>query len=90
VDQPLDLKGRFDIPAAVKALARTTFAGLELGKLGFPEAQHVGFDFTDACNVANFELEAVRNGGCFVDALGGELRDHKNPRRARLTARNRR
>jgi hypothetical protein len=77
VDEALDLESHFDIAAAIEALACAAFAGLELRKLGFPEAKDVGFDFADASYVANFEIETVRDRRLFVDALGGKLRGHR-------------
>ena len=76
VDEALDFKSSFDVAAPVEALAGSTFAGLELGKLRLPEAEDVGFDAADASDVADFEIETVWNGWLLVHALGGELRGH--------------
>ena len=63
VDEALDLEGSLNIAAAIEALAGATLVWLELRKLGFPKAQHIGFDFADASNVANLEVEAIGDGG---------------------------
>ena len=59
VQEPLDFEHHLHIAPAVKALASAAFVGLELGKLGFPEAKNVSFNAADAGDVANLEVEAV-------------------------------
>ncbi len=76
VHEAFDLEGHLDIASAIEALAGSALAWLELRKLRFPEAQDVGLDFADTRDVANFEIETVRDDGFFVDALGGQLRGH--------------
>ncbi len=63
VDETLDFDGEFDFAAAVEALAGSTLVGLELGELGFPEAENVGLDAADAGHVTDFEVEPVGDGG---------------------------
>ena len=71
VHKALDLESHLDIAPAIEALTGSTFAGLELRKLRFPEPKDVGFNFADACYVANFEIETVGDCGLFLHALGG-------------------
>jgi hypothetical protein len=59
MDQALDFQDQLDFAAAVKALAGSTLVGFELGKLRLPKAQDVCLEAADACNVSNFEVEAV-------------------------------
>jgi hypothetical protein len=59
MDQPLDLEGKLDFAAAVEALSGFAFAGPEPGKLGFPEAQNVGFKAADPGYISDPEVEAV-------------------------------
>ena len=76
VDQALDFEGQFNVATAVKTLAGTALVGLELGKLRFPEAQDVGFDTAEACDIANLEVETVRDRGLVRNALLGKLCGH--------------
>ena len=59
VDKAFDLKRNFDVALAIESLPGSTFIGFELGKLGFPKAEDVGFDFANAGYIANFEIETV-------------------------------
>jgi hypothetical protein len=65
VDQVLDLQHKLNIFAAVEALAGAAFVGLELGKLRLPKAQDIGFNAADARDIANLEVETVRDCGRF-------------------------
>jgi hypothetical protein len=75
MNEALDFKDELNVAAAVKALAGSTFVGLELGKLRLPEAEDIRLEVEDSGNVANFEVEAVgdcRSGieGACVSELG--------------------
>ena len=61
VDELLDAEGEFDIAAAIEALARATLVGFKLGKLALPEAQDIGRDIAQACDLANAEVQLVRD-----------------------------
>jgi len=61
VDQPFDFQGKFYVAFAIKPLSRAALVGLELRKLRLPEAQYIGFYFADARNIADFEIETVRD-----------------------------
>ena len=61
---------------AIEALAGSTLARFELRKLRFPKPQDVGFDFADAGDVTDFEVETVGDRGRLIGALMGELRGH--------------
>jgi hypothetical protein len=77
MDEALDLQHQLYIATAVKALAGPTLVGVELGKLSLPKAQDVGFEVEDACHIANFEVEAVGDGGSGFERAGvGELGSH--------------
>ena len=84
MDKALDLERQFDLPAAIKTLACPALIGLELGKLGFPEAKDIRFDSADAGYVPNLEVQAIRNGGRVDNALSGKISSHFSPRRAPL------
>ena len=71
MNQSLDLEGEFHIAAAVEPLAGAAFVGLELGELRLPESQDLGLDLADARDVANLEIETVRDRGRFEGALPG-------------------
>ena len=71
MDQMLDLQSQLNIAAAVEPLAGSALVGFELRKLRLPKAQDIGFDATDAGDVANLEVEAVRDCGRFKGALWG-------------------
>lgn len=60
VDQVLNFQRQFDIVTAIKPLTSSALVGFELRKLRFPKTQHIGFDFADASDIANFEVETVR------------------------------
>ena len=59
----------FDIFPAIHALTGATFYRLELGKLGFPEAQDVRRETAQIGHFANAEVKAFRDhnfcGSCF-------------------------
>jgi hypothetical protein len=76
MDESFDFKSGFDIAAAIKALAGAALVRLQLRELGFPEAEHVGFDFADTGNISDLEVETIGDRRCFQDALLGELRGH--------------
>ena len=59
VEQALDLQHHLDVLAAVEPVAGAGFLGAQPGKLGFPEAQHVGLDAGQARHVADPEVEFV-------------------------------
>lgn len=76
VQEALDLEDKFDVAAAVKALAGAALVGLELGELGFPEAEDVGLDGANAGDVADFEVEAVGDDRRLRCVFPGNLRCH--------------
>ena len=76
VHEALDFERQFHVAPSIETLAGATLVWLELGKLSFPETQHVGFNFANTGYVPNFEVEAVGDRGRFLDALPGELRGH--------------
>jgi hypothetical protein len=82
VDEALDLKNEFDFATAIETLAGAALVGLELGELGFPKAKDVGFEFADAGDVANFEVETVGDcrgmEGAFVGELSGHWEDEED------------
>ena len=59
VYQPLDFENQLHIAAAIEPLAGSAFVGLQLRKLGLPEAQHIRFQPADTGYIANLEIEAV-------------------------------
>src|SRR5712691_6795994 len=61
VQQSLDLQYQLDFLAAVEAVPGTRLLGAERGELGLPESQHVGLDTGKAGDLADAEVELVRN-----------------------------
>jgi hypothetical protein len=61
VEEGFDAKSHFDVATAIKTLASATFMRFELGKLALPEAQDVCRDVAEFGDVANAEIELVRN-----------------------------
>src|SRR6516162_759050 len=84
--QPLDLDSNLHVALAVKALSGAAFVRLQLWELRLPEAQHVGFDFEDARDIANFEIETVRDSESFNGALRGQMRCHSYIQKSRRAA----
>lgn len=74
IQELFDLKNGFDILATVHALAGAALDRLELRKLSFPEAKHVGGQVAEVRNFADAEVELVWNYdlvraiSCFGDA----------------------
>src|SRR6266849_5494956 len=67
VEQLFDAQNAFDVLAAIHALASAALYRLELGKLGFPEAQDVSGQVAETGNFSDAEIEFFRNqhlGGC--------------------------
>jgi hypothetical protein len=67
VEQGLDAEGGFYVAFTVEALASAAFVGFELGEFGLPEAEDVGGDVAEFGDVADAEVELVRND----DGVGG-------------------
>jgi hypothetical protein len=63
MDELFDAQGDVQLAAAIEALAGATLVWLELGELGFPEAQDVGLDGADFGYVADAIVEAIWNLG---------------------------
>src|SRR6266403_2189443 len=61
IKQFLDLYYRLHVALPIHALPSAAFYGLELRKFGFPEAKHIGRQATQAGNLADAEIELVRN-----------------------------
>jgi hypothetical protein len=61
VEEAFDAEGHLDISAAVEALTGAAFVRLELGELALPEAEDVGWDFAQSGNLADAEVELVRD-----------------------------
>src|SRR5581483_793930 len=61
VEQALDAQRHLDVALPVEALAGAAFVGLELRELGLPEAQYVGGDLAEPRDIADPEVELVRN-----------------------------
>ena len=68
VQQLLDPQYAFDVLTAIHALAGAALHRLELGKFGFPEAQHVGWQLAQPGNFSNAEVEFFRNQ--YIDRSG--------------------
>jgi len=76
VDEALDFQNHLDVAAAIEALAGSALIGFELGKLRLPKAQDVCLKAADACDIADFEIETVGDGGRDDVGPAGELRGH--------------
>ena len=61
IQETLDAEGHLDVALTVEALAGSTFIGLELRELSFPEAEDVGGHIAELGYIANAEVELVRN-----------------------------
>jgi hypothetical protein len=85
VEQAFDAQGHFDVAATVEALAGAAFVRLELRELALPETEDVGGDVAEFGNLADAEVELVRDvgpggWGGFADWL--VLRHARAPRTA--------
>jgi len=74
--QPLDLEHELDIAAAIQTLPRSALVRFQLRELRLPETQNIRFKFADLRDVANFEVEAVRDRRSFDGALSIQLCSH--------------
>ena len=61
VQQALNAERHLHISPAIESLPGTTFIGLQLWELGLPEAQHVGLDAAQVSDLADAEVELVRD-----------------------------
>jgi len=61
MDQLLDAQRQLDFATAVEPLSGAALVGLEVGKLRLPEAENIRLDAADAGNLADPEVEPVRN-----------------------------
>jgi hypothetical protein len=70
VDQVLNLQRHLNIMTPIKPLAGSALVGFELRKLRLPKTQDIRFDFADAGDIANLEVEAVG----YYGGIGGSIR----------------
>jgi hypothetical protein len=61
VEQRLDVENGFDIAPAVQALASASLVWFELRELALPEAKDVGGNIAETRDLADAEVELVRN-----------------------------
>ena len=61
IKQLLDADDAFYVAAAVHALPGAAFDGLELRKFSFPEAEHVRGQATEASDLADAEIQLLRD-----------------------------
>src|SRR5882762_8466134 len=61
VKQALDAHHALDVALAIHALTGAALHGLELGKLGFPEAQDVGREAAEAGHFTDAEIQLLRD-----------------------------
>jgi hypothetical protein len=73
VNKAPDFEREFNLAAPIEALAGSTFVGLELGKLSFPETKDVWFDSADAGYIPDLEVQAIRDVGRVDNAVAGKL-----------------
>jgi hypothetical protein len=59
MEETPDTQGELHFAFPVEALAGTTFAGAELRELGFPEAEHVGFNAAEPGHFTDTEIELI-------------------------------
>jgi hypothetical protein len=64
VEEVLDFEDEFNVLAAVEALVGTGFFGVKGGEFGLPEAEDVLFDAGETADIADAEVEAIRDFGC--------------------------
>jgi len=77
VNQGLDFQHHLDVAPAVKPLSSPTLVGFELRKLRLPKPENVGLKAADPCDIANFEVQTIRDRRWQVEgALLGKLRGH--------------
>ena len=63
VEEALDAQGHFDVAAAVETLAGAAFVRLELWEFALPETEDVGRDVAEFGDLADAEVELVRDVG---------------------------
>jgi hypothetical protein len=63
VEKALDAEGHFDVAATVEALAGAAFVWLELRELALPETEDVSGDVAELGDLADAEVELVRDVG---------------------------
>jgi hypothetical protein len=80
MNEALDLQRHLDFAPAIQSLASSAFVRLELGKLRLPESEDVRFDSADAGDVADLEVEAIRDGWWVDNAFSGKISGHFSPR----------
>src|SRR5947199_244587 len=57
----LNSQNILNVLAAIHPLPSAAFHGVELGELGFPKAQHVGGQVTEASHFADTEIKLLRD-----------------------------
>src|SRR5437899_4709721 len=72
----LNSQNILNVLAAIHPLPSAAFHGLELGELGFPKAQHVGGQVTEASHFADTEISfsGIRTSEAFDDLAAARLR----------------
>jgi hypothetical protein len=61
IEKALDAEGHLDVATTIEALACAAFVRLELRELALPETEDVGGDFAELGDIADAEVELVRN-----------------------------
>jgi len=69
MNELLDAECDVELTAPIKALSGATLVGLELGELGLPESEDVGFDSAEPGDVADAVIKPVGNLGLRSDAF---------------------